>query len=395
MDKIRYYLLFILLLINSIYVYGVVMPRIVIILLLCWLVWISHNKTFYSHKYVSIISLCYFFALILGLIHNPMYAIGESKYLVYLYAYISIMTYKWDKIKIFNYLFIISYLVNLTIIGMTSLFFMGFDLDKPYLPGADFVVRGESFGYRMTTFQSLSFFLAFNIVYFINKRDIITMIPCILGIINVFICDRRAIILFPIMVSIFYLAFFYRGKDYKKILIFIPLIAFLLILLLTILSNISELDLNEKFYRAFELIAYDSDSDDIRIKQFSALIEKFLENPILGNGLGSYAESCIRDPEMPYAYELTYAASLMKYGLIGFLLINGGYIVMLIRICRINRKDIQLHATIGGVTSLLLVSITNPYINVSLLLLLTIVFVWNFRTENLLLNNRIRDYENK
>ena len=141
--------------------------------------------------------------------------------------------------------------------------------------------------------------------------------------------------------------------------------------------------MNEKFARAFEIIAYDSESDDIRIKQFNALIGKFFESPLLGNGLGSYAESCIRDPEMPYAYELTYVASLMKNGLIGFTLIYGGYLVMLIRICNKNKGDINLYAVIGGIISLMLVSMTNPYINVSLLLFLPIVFVWNKRSSRL------------
>ena len=377
MDKIKYSLLFFLLFINCIYVYGAVMPRIIVIIFLSWLVWISPNKTSYSHQFVASISLCFLFSFILGLINNPSFALGESKYLVFLYAYILIMCYKWDQTKVFNILFIISLLVNISIISLTSLYFMGIDIDRPYFPGATFVVREDSVGYSISTFQSLSFFLVFNTIYFVNKKDLMSMIPCVLGLINVFTSDRRATILFPTIIFFFYFFFFYKGKDVKKFLFYFPLILLSLIVVLAILSNVSGMDLTERFSKAFELISYDDESDDIRVKQFKALIGKFLESPLLGNGLGAYAESFIRDPEMPYAYELTYVASLMKYGLFGFILIYGGYIVMLIKICRKNIGDIRLHAITGGVISLMLVSTTNPYINVSLLVLLTIVFVWN------------------
>lgn len=381
MDKIRYTLLFFLLFINCIYVYGAVTPRIIIIILLSWLVWSSPNRTSYSHRFVASVSICFLLSFIIGLINNPSLVLGESKYLVFLYAYILIMCYKWNQNKVFNFLFIISLLVNITIIGITFLYFMGVDIDRPYFPGSSFVVRENSVGYSIATFQSLSFFLVFNIIYFINKKDLMSMIPCVLGLINVFTSDRRAIILFPTLVSLLYVFFFYKGKDIKRFLIYFLIIVLSLIVVLAILSNLLGIDLAERFSKAFELITYDDDSDDVRVKQFKALMDKFLESPLLGNGLGAYAESYIRDPEIPYAYELTYIASLMKYGLFGFTLIYGGYIVTLIKICRKNIGDIRLHAIIGGVISLLLVSVTNPYINVSLLLLLTIVFVWNKKSE--------------
>lgn len=205
----------------------------------------------------------------------------------------------------------------------------------------------------------------------------ITLIPCVLGIINVFINDRRGLILFPAMVFVLYVLFVYKGKWKKDFLIYVPIVVLLLFGVLTYLTNLSGIDLGEQFSKAFGLVAYDSDSDGVRIQQFKALMDKFMESPILGNGIGSYAERCIRNDEFLYAYELTYVAYLMKFGLLGFTLIFGTYAVMILRLYMKNKDDRQFHAVLGGTISLLLINITNPYVNVSLLIFLTLAFVWN------------------
>lgn len=380
MDKLRYLLLFLLLCINSIYVYGAVLPRIIVVLLLVMFVIFSRRKAFYSIQTIVLISICFVVSFMVGFVNNSALALGESKILVFLYVYMLIMTYIWNQKKVFDLIFVTSILVNIAITGMAILFFMGFDLDRPFLPESNFVVRGESFGYSLTTLQSLSFFLAFNLIYFFNKRNLITLIPCVLGVINVFINDRRGLILFPAMVFVLYVLFVYKGKWKKDFLIYAPIVVLLLFGVLTYLTTLSGIDLGEQFSNAFGRIAYDSDSDGVRTQQFKALMDKFMESPILGNGIGAYAERCIRNDEFLYAYELTYVAYLMKFGLLGFTLIFGTYAVMILRLYRKNKDDRQFHAVLGGTISLLLINITNPYVNVSLLLFLTIIFVWNKKT---------------
>lgn len=377
MDKIRYLLLFLLLCINSIYVYGAVLPRIIVVLLLVILSIFTKRKAFYSIQPIVLITLCFAVSFMIGFVNNSELALGESKNLVFLYMYMLIMTYIWNQKTVFDLIFVTSILVNIAITGMAILFFMGFDLDRPYLPESNFVLQGERFGYSLTTLQSLSFFLAFNLIYFFNKRNMISLIPCVLGIINVFINDRRGLILFPAMVFVLYVLFVYKGKWKKDFLIYVPIVVLLLFGVLTYLTNLSGIDLGEQFSKAFGLVEYDSDSDGVRIQQFKALMDKFMESPILGNGIGSYAERCIRNDEFLYAYELTYVGYLMKFGLLGFLLIFGTYAAMILRLYRKNKEDLQFHAVLGGTISLLLINITNPYVNVSLLIFLTIVFVWN------------------
>ena len=253
MDKIRYLLLFLLLCINSIYVYGAVLPRIIVVLLLVILSIFTKRKAFYSIQPIVLITLCFAVSLMIGFVNNSELALGESKNLVFLYMYMLIMTYIWNQKTVFDLIFVTSILVNIAITGMAILFFMGFDLDRPYLPESNFVLKGESFGYSLTTLQSLSFFLAFNLIYFFNKRNMITLIPCVLGIINVFINDRRGLILFPAMVFVLYVLFVYKGKWKKDFLIYVPIVVLLLFGVLTYLTNLSGIDLGEQFSKAFGL----------------------------------------------------------------------------------------------------------------------------------------------
>lgn len=64
-------------------------------------------------------------------------------------------------------------------------------------------------------------------------------------------------------------------------------------------------------------------SDNTRTDQISAMMRACDESPLLGKGLGGYTAECIRDNELPHAYEVQWVAFLMQFGLMGlpFLLI--------------------------------------------------------------------------
>lgn len=69
-------------------------------------------------------------------------------------------------------------------------------------------------------------------------------------------------------------------------------------------------------------------SDRTREVQIDALMQACNDNPLLGNGLGGYTEACIRDYNLPHAYEVQWAAFLLQFGLFGLiiLLMPVGYI---------------------------------------------------------------------
>lgn len=71
--------------------------------------------------------------------------------------------------------------------------------------------------------------------------------------------------------------------------------------------------------RFFSQNNYQSDAD--RRIQVDALMDQCERYPFFGNGLGGYTKECIRDIDLPHAYEVQWVAFLMQFGLIGILII--------------------------------------------------------------------------
>lgn len=69
-------------------------------------------------------------------------------------------------------------------------------------------------------------------------------------------------------------------------------------------------------------------SDRTRQVQIDALMDACEDVPFFGKGLGGYTSECIRDYNLPHAYEVQWAAFLLQFGLIGliFLLMPVVYI---------------------------------------------------------------------
>lgn len=74
-----------------------------------------------------------------------------------------------------------------------------------------------------------------------------------------------------------------------------------------------------------------SASDLVRIEQIYFLNESFLDNILLGQGLGSYNVNIVRNEINRWHYETEYIALLMQLGLFGFLLIVVNFIIYIIK----------------------------------------------------------------
>lgn len=64
-----------------------------------------------------------------------------------------------------------------------------------------------------------------------------------------------------------------------------------------------------------------SNSDNIRTLQINAMMEEHERYPLLGKGLGGYAESYVRDPQIKHTYEVQWIAFLMQFGILGICII--------------------------------------------------------------------------
>jgi hypothetical protein len=103
-----------------------------------------------------------------------------------------------------------------------------------------------------------------------------------------------------------------------------------------------------------------------RALQFEALIDGWLASPLLGSGHGAPAPGVIRSTEMPWAYELTYAAFLYHTGLIGLLFYGAGVTWIYAHAIRIIREGSRMAplmvAVLTGTTTFLIANATNPYL---------------------------------
>lgn len=119
-----------------------------------------------------------------------------------------------------------------------------------------------------------------------------------------------------------------------------------------------------EFWNAFDFSAEQSAS--VRVQQGDALIQGWIEKPIIGHGLGAGA-GVVRAIEEPWAYELVYAALLFQAGLIGVVLYAVGIAWVFIAGTRIVRQipesaSIML-PLLAGLAGFLIANATNPYLS--------------------------------
>lgn len=66
-----------------------------------------------------------------------------------------------------------------------------------------------------------------------------------------------------------------------------------------------------------------SRSDEIRVNQISALLDTWSHAPLIGGGFGYYSKSLIRDPSVPFSYEVQWVGFLAKLGILGVTFLLG------------------------------------------------------------------------
>lgn len=137
----------------------------------------------------------------------------------------------------------------------------------------------------------------------------------------------------------------------------------LIYILLNIIYEFNIINLSKYFISGFDF----SDVELARREQFSALLKGWLDNFLLGSGLGASAEvyGSLRSSDMPWAYELYYLALLFQVGLIGFLIYSASIIWIYYMSLKIIRYDSiygnVLLPFVAGMSGMLIAGATNPY----------------------------------
>ncbi len=104
----------------------------------------------------------------------------------------------------------------------------------------------------------------------------------------------------------------------------------------------------------------------VRTVQFGDLTHGWASDPIFGAGAGAYVPTIVRDPDMPWAYELSYVSLLFQMGMVGVVLYGLGtawIFGMGIRIIRSGHPlGIRLLPALAGAASFLVANASNPYL---------------------------------
>ena len=89
-------------------------------------------------------------------------------------------------------------------------------------------------------------------------------------------------------------------------------------------------------------------------------MDDFFRHPIFGNGLG-FVSKMVRDPAMPWAYELTYVKLLASFGIVGFFVY--GIILFMLTINLIKKdKTKEIIPFIFSTIIMLIANFSNPYL---------------------------------
>ncbi|MCO6439696.1 MAG: hypothetical protein J5I81_01150 [Nitrococcus mobilis] len=188
---------------------------------------------------------------------------------------------------------------------------------------------------------------------------LITLIVCIIS-------GRRAFwglaIITPILVGAL---FAFSGLNHSaRRMIYCLFFVFPVIVGIIVSFGLDAEVLANKFQNAFNFSR--GGSANVRYEQFFALISAWNERPIIGGGLGASLDTIVRDPNMPWAYELSYVALLFQTGLLGLLIYSAAILWIFyagIRIVRFRKEAaVVIIPLLAGLAGFLLINATNPYL---------------------------------
>jgi hypothetical protein len=230
---------------------------------------------------------------------------------------------------------------------------------------------------RLYPISTLVFVIPYLVAYFLSSygsqtlRSRIYSIVCILcGMFVVVLAGRRALMLNAVLapVILFALSMLSSWELRRNILnslnrlsIAIPFLM-ICIIILPIVLQIDLSGITRYIQDAFR----PSESWDakVRIEQTQSLLAAWIENPLIGQGLGA-ATSYTRS-ERPWEYEIQYAMLLFQIGILGlslYLFSIMSIYVNALKVCSKSSSDLRpiVLSSLVGLTSFLIANASNPY----------------------------------
>lgn len=346
---------------------------------------IRNLKLRYCREILIISAICLtlsLFEIIFGIINNNPGAVRVSG--VYFFWPIAYLIF----IGLFNKIEDLKPFLNLIIFGLfgveilTLLFitdFLGlsalgaFQVFEQMNPSINIgIYEGES-GLFHAGLTTLNFSLPFLITKImmdarINKYRKMEISIALIGILIALLTGRRALWIILALSPLFYILL--NSYITKKIDILLLLkIIFLGFILFIILVNILQLDVSLLFDRlaaGFDFGDSANESAFRRNEQYHALINGWLDSPIIGSGHGAAAQDNMNLDEMQWAYELSYLALLFHVGIIGFFIYLTSVLWLIMTLVNYLKKYQKYsHLVLPllvGLLCFLIANATNPYL---------------------------------
>lgn len=274
-------------------------------------------------------------------------------------------------------------------IGLYSLFyvFQAVDLLPSALSleidqGQDIGFHAGYINYRANSVASLLFLVPFLLAALLTWPKEPGAMPVarmwlwlavILGIVLVLLSARKGLLLVvalaPVITVILRIVLVQERRLSNRASIFRVLIGFCLAVIALFFGLQFAVGLEVRAMTEMFLSGFDFEttvSGSLRKDQFFALVEGWLERPLLGMGHGASAIGSVRSEDQPWAYELSYLVLLFHTGIVGFSIYASGVAWIVwngLKIVRSgDRLGLYMLPVLVGMLCFLIGNATNPYL---------------------------------
>lgn len=246
--------------------------------------------------------------------------------------------------------------------------FAGVKVPNIYTVGTPFSIYLNATRMNFVNLNSLTFSTPVLFILFIGRFDLgisrkFQVLILFFTFFLFIISGRRSVILIVLLLPLIPLVFSNRfSKQIKKNLIRGTLIVLFLFISTFFYLNKNNPEFISNYTQVF-LKAFDTEKEPIKFAQQKMLMEKFEEKPLFGHGSGCmFYEPAPGRMMFANQFELSYHLKLAFTGIIGFLIIIGVYVWILLYGLFLARKknDLLFLSFLGGYFFMLIADATNP-----------------------------------
>lgn len=220
----------------------------------------------------------------------------------------------------------------------------------------------------------IAYFYAFpNSAVDSRKKQHALLFLLILSLVTLLISGKRgfwfsAILAFPYTFLVCHIASirYFSLKSTLRIVSIMCVVIIAGFALIAFLLEINLQDIFDNLMAGFNFTDQSNSSAFRRYTQFNALLDGWMQSPLIGAGHGSMAADKQGNELQPWAYELQYLALLFQMGVVGFFVYLSSVMWLIYHMIRLSKRYSDLAQLLipmaVGLLSFLTMNATNPYL---------------------------------